>query len=541
MATFPCTVSRGVRCYNLTAGKTTIEMEQEAFRKHKSLRYDPEYRDRTDFMQLFEFEASGDFIDFTPDGQNIVALGRYPPELHVYQNKQLSLKFSRRLDEVANSVVPVESDWRKLAILREDRYIEFHTQAGRHFQTRIPAPGRGLEYNGITCDLLIPSSTGAVYRLNLEQGRFMAPLETSMDDIETAAINPVHSLFGFGGKGGVLELWDPRDLGSGKPAARTVISSPKRGETVCDVMSLAFKHDGVHACVGLSTGHVQLYDLRSTQPVFTVDHRYGLPIKRVAFHKDADKVVSMDRKVIKYWEPEGELFTTITAEKDVNDFALCPGTGLIVFAAEQRRLQARYLPAIGPAPRWCSYVDTITEEMEQTQDVGTAFSNLKFVSRDDIETMGLTDLLGTKHLRPYMHGFFMDLTKYNEAAAIANPLRYEAVRADRVARRVEEKRKKSSGDRITKSRKIKVNQRLARAMSDADAPGARKRAAKAILSDNRFSALFQDPDFEVKEDEDMPVVQARMFGDGGGGAGANSSSEEEQSEDEMTGQLAQVS
>ena len=34
-------------------------------------------------------------------------------------------------------------------------------------------------------------------------------------------------------------------------------------------------------------------------------------------------------------------------------------------AAEQSRVLSYYVPALGPAPRWCSFLDVITEELEE--------------------------------------------------------------------------------------------------------------------------------------------------------------------------------
>lgn len=73
-----------------------------------------------------------------------------------------------------------------------------------------------------------------MYRLNLEQGRFMAPLNTksgrrsamgSDDDEDDGqggnnciSINPTNQLVAVGGENGLVEVWDPRALF--KPAGK---------------------------------------------------------------------------------------------------------------------------------------------------------------------------------------------------------------------------------------------------------------------------------------------------------------------------------
>lgn len=62
-----------------------------------------------------------------------------------------------------------------------------------------------------------------------------------------------------------------------------------------------------------------------------------------------------------------------------------------------------YIIFIGPAPRWCAFLDNVTEELESSsaQDI---YDDYKFVTRQELDNLGLTHLLGTNLLRAYMHG-----------------------------------------------------------------------------------------------------------------------------------------
>ena len=42
-----------------------------------------------------------------------------------------------------------------------------------------------------------------------------------------------------------------------------------------------------------------------------------------------------------------------------------------------------YIPQLGPAPRWCSFLDNITEEMED-QTVRSVYEDFKFVERSEL-------------------------------------------------------------------------------------------------------------------------------------------------------------
>ena len=89
--------------------------------------------------------------------------------------------------------------------------------------------------------------------------------------------------------------------------------------------------------------------------------------------------------------------------------------GLLLCAGEQSKVQAFYCPVLGPAPKWCSFLDNITEELEEkdktSADGGdgdgavqteTIYEDYKFLTRSEIETLGIQNLVGTPLLRGYM-------------------------------------------------------------------------------------------------------------------------------------------
>jgi len=184
-----------------------------------------------------------------------------------------------------------------------------------------------------------------------------------------------------------------------------------------------------------------------------------------------------------------------------------------------------YIPQLGPAPRWCSFLENITEELEDSASgARTVYEDYKFVSRPELATLGLGHLVGTPALKPYMHGYFLSLKLYDAARVIANPYVYEEHRA----KMVQEKLDKLAEGRIRMRKdqiKVKVNKALAekiaqeegrtkkreerkrkKATEDGDvmdvdvdeAPAVEQKTT--LLSDSRFAALFEDPEFEVDEE-----------------------------------------
>ncbi|CAN0158991.1 unnamed protein product, partial [Hapterophycus canaliculatus] len=120
-------------------------------------------------------------------------------------------------------------------------------------------------------------------------------------------------------------------------------------------------------------------------------------------------------------------------------------SGLLLMATEQSRVLSYYVPALGPAPRWCSFLDVLTEELEEEQEA-SVYEDYKFVTAAEVEELGVSNLVGTPLLRGYMHGYFMDMKLYtrqgpSQLKAVSEPFAYEEYRKKKVKEKMEEKTK----------------------------------------------------------------------------------------------------
>lgn len=507
-----------------------------------------------ELIQHFEFPEASNRIKTTRDGHHVIATGTYKPQMRVWDLDQLALKFERHADVENVDFVILSDDWTKTLHLQADRTIELHTQGGFHYRTRIPRFGRALAYHFPSCDALFGASGNEVYRLNLEQGRYLNPLvlgggddASSVAGVNAIDVNPAHGLWAFGIDGnGTVEFWDPRSRSSLGVLAlprshlvpvgmvgRTVLPGVGGDDTpALSVTALASRSDGLSYAVGTSTGHTLLYDIRSRKHFALKDQGYGLPVKRVSWVEGGVKmagdglVVSADKKVIKIWDRNSpsENFASLTPATDLNDVHHIPGSGLVMTANEGIQMTTYYIPQLGPAPRWCSFLENITEELEDGAGGGqTVYEDYKFVSRAELATLGLDRLVGTPALKPYMHGYFLSLQLYDAARVIANPYVYEEHRAKVVQEKLDklaEGRIRTRKDQI----KVKVNKALAEkivreegqekkreerkrkkpteddsAAIDVDDDEPASKHKTSLLSDSRFAALFEDPDFQVDE------------------------------------------
>lgn len=489
-----------IKTYNLSHGKTIPEWLSDR-KKRMLLKKNVDLRRRIQLIQDFEMPTLSSTVNVSRDGQYIVSTGIYKPRVRCYDVNQLALKFERCLDAEVVKCIILSDDYSKLLFLEDERYVELHSQFGFYYKTRIPKFGRDMAYNYSTCDTLLVGNGPEIYRLNLEVGTFLKPFETSATALNSISLNPVHNLMVVGSHEGFVEAWDPRvrervaTLDTVLPSIR---SNSSGNNKIPSVTTLTFR-DGLTMGVGTATGQILLYDLRANKPFLSKDHMYGLPIKTITFLDGSlDLVASLDSKIIKLWNRHnGSPFTAIQAEPDLNMLAAYPNSGMMFVANEAEKILTYYIPAIGPAPKWCSFLDRITEELEESNE-NTIYDDYKFVTEQELQEIGLVDLIGTSLLRAHMHGYFIDMRLYRKARDASQPFAYEEYRKKKIREKIEAQRV----DRVQVPDKLpKVNRQLAERLmyEEEQKQKSNKKYKPNPLKDDRFSAMFTNPDFEIDE------------------------------------------
>lgn len=527
-----------VKVYNLSSGKSLPEWLSERKRR-QLLKQDVDARRRIELIQDFTMPTASTNIVVSKDKNYILASGVYKPRIKCYDVSQLSIKFERCFDSDAVKFEVLSDDYSKMVLLQCDRYVEFHAQYGRYYRTRIPRFGRDLSYHYPSCDLYLVGAGPEVFRLNLEQGRFLQPYETDCAELNVCEINPFYQMLAVGSNEGRIQCFDPRSKTS-IGTLNTLNSGIGVTHQIPSVTALSFQN-GLQMGVGLDSGHILLYDIRSTRPILVKDHNNSLPIKRIIFHEKSENVLSADSKVVKIWErTSGKNFTAIEPDAKINDLCLYPDSGLMFFAAEAERMGIYYIPELGQAPKWCAFLDNITEELEESEEV-MIYDDYKFVTKQELEGFGLSNLIGTNMLRAYMHGYFMDVRLYHQVKSIVDPFAYDRYRKEKIKSKIDEER----SQRIKVKKLPKVNRSLAEKILDEEentTKAKKKGEMSNALKDDRFSALFKNPDFQIDEESEQfkllhPVIskhekskkKRERFENGKGSAGE---SEDESSEDD---------
>lgn len=447
--------------------------------------------------------------------------------------------------------------------LQTDRTLDLHTQTASLYRVRIPKHGRALAYHFPSCDAICGGAGSELWRLNLEQGRFLAPFQLADEVLGVNAIdiNPVHGLISLGTETesgqGTVEFWDHRARSrAGRLCLPCSSLSPMSSDfgqanpldlsASISVTALASRLDGLTTAVGTSSGHTLLYDLRAAAPHTTKDQGYGMPIKKIewptsiaasGFGQTEGLVASADANVVKIWSRHTtENLVSVNPVSPINDMHVYPESGLIFLANEASPMTGYFVPALGPAPRWCRFLENMTEEMEETKEVAI-YDDYKFVSDSELKALALDHLVGTPALRPYMHGYFVDLRLYAKAKAIANPFAYIEHRDKLVKERLEKEqesriraskaqRKSLNADKMLEN--VKINKEYAQRIVEQETKLQRKREqdyslnteerdlttlsntasdskgkavvpTASLLQDSRFKDLFTNEDFEIDE------------------------------------------
>ncbi|XP_054964219.1 nucleolar protein 10 isoform X4 [Pan paniscus] len=483
-----------VKIYSLSCGKSLPEWLSD--RKKRALqKKDVDVRRRIELIQDFEMPTVCTTIKVSKDGQYILATGTYKPRVRCYDTYQLSLKFERCLDSEVVTFEILSDDYSKIVFLHNDRYIEFHSQSGFYYKTRIPKFGRDFSYHYPSCDLYFVGASSEVYRLNLEQGRYLNPLQTDAAENNVCDINSVHGLFATGTIEGRVECWDPR-------------TRNRVGLLDCALNSVTADSEVLLRCPsraplqrsGRITAHCSL-DLPGvsclSRPSSWDNRINSLPtISALKFNGALTMAVGTTTG-------QGKIFTSLEPEHDLNDVCLYPNSGMLLTANETPKMGIYYIPVLGPAPRWCSFLDNLTEELEENPE-STVYDDYKFVTKKDLENLGLTHLIGSPFLRAYMHGFFMDIRLYHKVKLMVNPFAYEEYRKDKIRQKIEETR----AQRVQLKKLPKVNKELALKLIEEEEEKQKstwKKKVKSlpnILTDDRFKVMFENPDFQVDEESE---------------------------------------
>lgn len=480
MSNVQVTEINGMKIYNLTGGKSLYELMKESHFSVKKLKKNEEYMNHIEILQDCSFPVSSECLRLSNDGNYLFASGIYPPRLKIFDLNEMSLKCERGFDSQIRKIEIISDDYKKCAVLSDDRSIELHAQYGKHFKIRIPKYGRDLKYDNIYCDLFACGTGNEIYRLNLHQGQFLSSLNTKATGINAININTPLELLGCACENGIVDLFDLR--------SKEIVY--EFDDLKNDISAISFSDDGMQMAIGNNIGNVQVFDIRNPKPLYTISHAYRSPIKKIVYDEHSQNIITVDKKIAKFSNMKtGRAFTNIEPKHDINDFVLYKNSGMFFFANESEKVDIYFVPQLGPAPKWASFLDNITEELEEAKTY-SLYEDYKFLTAKELDAIGGASLIGTKMVKAYMHGYFIDWKLYKRLREATEPFSYDKYLQDKKQAKME----KLFGERIVfnKGIKPKVNAKLLNAnIKEGDDK------KKLDLTDSRFAGLFNNKDFEI--------------------------------------------
>ena len=232
-----------------------------------------------------------------------------------------------------------------------------------------------------------------------------------------------------------------------------------------------------------------------------------MPIKQIKFHAQANKLLTADKKIVKIWNFEdGSLYTNIEPKSEINDIDIpLDGSGMIFAPQEQEKIGTYFLPSLGPAPKWCTFLEQLTEELEESKST-TLYEDYKFLTTLDLEKLNATNLIGTPALKAYMHGYFMELKTYQKLLSAVNPFAYEKYKKDQIKKRLEDQAEKRI---IPKKSAPKANIDYVKELEQRQRDTTKKKSAAqaaGVLEDSRFSKMFEDSEFAIDRNSESYKV-----------------------------------
>ena len=119
--------------------------------------------------------------------------------------------------------------------------------------------------------------------------------------------------------------------------------------------------------MGIGEGStLKIMDVRFDRKLFSIKSSYNEPINSIHFMDNRDKnILFSNKKQIKITDGSGKLFTSIEPDHSINMFTPVGDSGLLLTALDDPKVGCFFVPQLGHAPKWATYLDNITEGLEE--------------------------------------------------------------------------------------------------------------------------------------------------------------------------------
>lgn len=167
---------------------------------------------------------------------------------------------------------------------------------------------------------------------------------------------------------------------------------------------------------------------------------------------------------------------------------------------EQQKIGTYFIPSLGNAPKWCAFLENLTEEMEESQNT-SVYEDYKFLTMSELQQLNATHLIGTPMLRAHLHGFFIEMRAYQKLLSVADPFAYERYRKELISSKLNQMREKRI--QLPAKKQAEVNKDFVNdLMKKAGEKSKGGQAAENLMNDNRFGKMFTETDFKIDKNSE---------------------------------------
>ena len=301
----------------------------------------------------FSFPSVVKKIKESIDGHYLIAYGEYPPQIRCFDLYNLSLKFQRTINCEIKDFQIISTNWEKMIFLRSDNFLEFHSKSGYYYQIKLPDVSNSLFFDHLSRILYIFSINNQIFRFNIEEGKFISSIISTLNYYNTSSAKSFLSTFlALGNSKGIIELWDFRV--NKKPINRIDgLLYLKKKKNEVSFLSFCEKFN-YKLYSGFSSGDIILYDLRNSSPIISKKIGNDNPIKVIKNNQINNLILSADKDIIKLWdEKNGKTIVAINTKKNLHDLCQIKNSGFIFISTHDPQIDSKYIPVLGCRPTWC--------------------------------------------------------------------------------------------------------------------------------------------------------------------------------------------
>lgn len=291
----------------------------------------------TKIIKNFDYPVACLDMSISESGNFLASIGTYKPSVKIHDLINIAQKSNRHLEAEPLKIISIDKNCEKLALLRVDRYVEFHVKYGMHEKIRMPKMCYDLKLNKFNGELLACGKSSEIFRFDLIGGKFNNSYNTSLEVVMSADINTKHGLIGYCGNN-MIEFIDQRDP--------CIVSSMKYKD---NFLQFAFSENGINFSTGSYDGTVKLFDLRSTNELSSYKHE-----KEVRKVKMVGKsIISIDQNELCVYS-NGTIFDKIHFSVPINTFDV--DGGVIFLGMDDKVMKTIYCTDFGEIPEWCHVI-----------------------------------------------------------------------------------------------------------------------------------------------------------------------------------------